>query len=643
MEPINTPPNLFMIPAGWTEGVLYDKGGDSPPVWWSAPPTFEDVGFWKFDGTPVAYPHTIIYTGANALPVGQAVFNWTIEEASSIPFWFIYRFSATGAWTIMPFSGSPGDTGEFAVFLPGGLDLGQNPPFDDADDPQPPYFEWGVLNTTVFPDGSLPAAFEAVLLLHCDGDSASTDFIDSSLNKFTVTPSGGADITDTNPKFGSGALNLEATTTDAGDYISVPIVPGGLLDILSGDGDFTIEFWVNSEFTNGVILDYGDSHGSFGNPGNDQGVYFQMGSQVVVNTSIPGWAELASAASTLLAGEWNHVALVRFNSVVKVYVNGSATGGTMANDWTDFTLGSTNPSFFTVGWSQNVDSAVSPSTFDEIRVSNIAQYTANFTPTGPFEEPIDLVWEEGQVNVSVYSDQFNCECDSDNSTYATLAELRLRMMYRLGYAAMANTPPPGMVGLLNEFLQDAQRLLYRSYKELRTERFFKWTMGIGQRYYGIYNNEDGCLRKLDPYKVTWVGFQDLNLAWYPLIKGIDPVLYTRAQITVGWPSNYEIRSCIEIFPAPRANYTLFVRGHFGLDPFTDDADRTTIDDEAVFLMALGNAKAHYKQQDSGQVLSQALGYVRNLVAGSHLTARYIPRTEVQRPMTPPLFLPLLNK
>lgn len=635
-----------MIPANWTEGVLYDKGGDSPPTWWSPPPTFEDKGFWKFNGTPVAYPHTIIYTGANALPVGQAVFNWTITESSTIPFWFIYRFSANGAWQIYPFTGSPGDTGEFAVFLPGGLDLGENPPFDDADDPQPPYFEWGVLNTTVFPDGSLPVAFEAVLLLHCDGTDGSTDFIDSSLNHFTVTAAGSppAAISTASPKFGTGALNLTSTATDDGQYISIPIVPGGPLDILSGDGDFTIEFWVNSVFTNGVWFDYGDSHGSFGNPGNDQGIYGEITtSHVAINTSIPGWANLASATSVVNVSAWNHVALVRFNGVTTVYVNGSSSGGTTASDWTGFTLSNDHPSFFTLGWSQNVSSAIAASMFDEIRVSDIAQYTANFTPAGPFEDPVDPVWEEGEVDVSVYSDQFNCECDSDNSTYATLAELRKRMMLRLGYAAMANNPPPGMADLLDEFLADAQRLLYRSYKELRTERFFKWTMGIGQRYYGIQNNEDGCLRKLDPYKVTWVGFQDLNLAWYPLVKGIDPVLYTRAQITVGWPSNYEIRSCIEIFPAPRANYTLFVRGHFGLDPFTDDEDRTTIDDEAVFLMALGNAKAHYKQQDSAQVLSQALGYVRDLVAGSHLTARYIPRTEVQRPMTPPLFLPLLNK
>lgn len=236
--------------------------------------------------------------------------------------------------------------------------------------------------------------------------------------------------------------------------------------------------------------------------------------------------------------------------------------------------------------------------------------------------------------------EFNCECEA-TSSFATLAALRTRMMIRLGYANQASNPPPGMVALLNEFLQDAQRTLYKAPTgALRTERFFKWTMTPGLRYYGIGNAEGACTKQLDEHKITWVGFQDLNLAWYPLAQGIPPELYTRVGLTVGYPSRYEIRSCIEIFPAPRAAYTLWIKGHFGLDPFAADGDQTTIDDELVFLVALGNAKAHYGQKDTNTVLTQAADYRRRLVAGSHATARYVPKGWSPAPMTPPHFLPL---
>lgn len=247
------------------------------------------------------------------------------------------------------------------------------------------------------------------------------------------------------------------------------------------------------------------------------------------------------------------------------------------------------------------------------------------------------------TTISCFSEQnFNCDCQSwPNDAFETLATLRGWMMNRLGFAAVSANPPPGMTPLINGFLQDAQKQLWKNHKELHTERFFSWTMVPGERFYGISDDNAECSgQPLDPYKVTWVGFQDLNLAWYTLVEGIDPVLYTRATITLGWPTRYEIRSCIEIFPAPRASYTLWVKGHFGLQPFAADTDTTTIDSHGVFLLALANAKAHYGQPDAANVLQQATNYMERIVAGAHGTRRYVPRTRIEEPMTPPRFLPL---
>lgn len=234
---------------------------------------------------------------------------------------------------------------------------------------------------------------------------------------------------------------------------------------------------------------------------------------------------------------------------------------------------------------------------------------------------------------------FNCDCES-TSTYETLLQLRTRMMVRLGFAVQAATPPPGMATLLDDFLRSTQKTLYRKNPVLRTERFYRWTMVPGQRYYGLDASEGVCGAVLNPYKVTWVGFEDLNKAWYRMDDGIPPEFYTRANINFGWPTRYEIRSCIEIFPAPQAAYTLWIKGDFGVDPLVADTDRFTLDDKMVFLLALGNMKAHYGQKDAQIVLTQAANYVRSIVAGSHGTKRYVPRSETANPLTPPRFLPL---
>jgi hypothetical protein len=250
---------------------------------------------------------------------------------------------------------------------------------------------------------------------------------------------------------------------------------------------------------------------------------------------------------------------------------------------------------------------------------------------------------------------FNCDC-TQVLAYSTASELIERMLFRLGYAAVADNPPPGMFELLFGFLRDAQVQLSKMPKfSVQMERFFSWTMEPGGRYYSLHPdltpdeavgdtnyNAANCNLLLDPNHVTWVGFEDLNGAWYKLTKGIDPLMYTRAQISNGWPTNFEVRGCIEIFPAPQAAYTLWVRGQFGLAPFEHDSSdpQTTLDDEAVYLLGLAMAKAHYGQRDAQSIMTQAQSYIRNLVAGSHQTGRYIPRSRPGGVLTPPHFLPL---
>ena len=216
---------------------------------------------------------------------------------------------------------------------------------------------------------------------------------------------------------------------------------------------------------------------------------------------------------------------------------------------------------------------------------------------------------------------YNCECDDDYPS-STLLQMRTRLLARLGMAAMP-TGLPGMTELLNDFLTQAQELLYRRYDVFRTERFFTWNMVAGTRFYDLLNNRDFCTKKLDPRKVTWVGISQDEENWRPLACGIDPTRYTSQGDAI--PTHYEIRQCIEVWPAPSdATWMLRVKGHFGLLPFAADTDTTTIDPEAILLLALANAKAHYGQPDAGNYAQQLNTYIGDLVAGSHMTRRYIP-------------------
>ena len=231
------------------------------------------------------------------------------------------------------------------------------------------------------------------------------------------------------------------------------------------------------------------------------------------------------------------------------------------------------------------------------------------------------------MTLPVLPSDVNCACADDTSGNRTLLDMRSDLMARLGYGAQAANPPPGMAALLDSFLRGAQESLYRRYDVLRTERFFSWPLTVGVRKYDLPANAEQtdpqpCTKKLDPRKLTWVGIERDGV-WVALAQGIAPETYSYG--VTGWPQRYEIRQCIEIWPVPEATIgKLIIKGRFGLEAFTLDADRVTIDSEPVFLLALANAKAHYRQPDANNYVAQLETMLQNLVAGSHGTARYVP-------------------
>ena len=274
--------------------------------------------------------------------------------------------------------------------------------------------------------------------------------------------------------------------------------------------------------------------------------------------------------------------------------------------------------------------AFSPSPATITSPGSFIDYACTLSTT---EQEYDDISFEFLVEVfEADSVSYNCECDDEYPT-KTLAQMREYLMIRLGWGAMVSTPLPGVAVTLNSFLRDAQEQIYRQYKVFRLERFFTWPLLTGVRFYDLPDNEDVCTKKLDPRMITWVGISEGDNFWRQLVCGIKPEFYY-GDIS-SWPTHYEIRQCIEVWPPPSSDdWKLRIKGYFGLLPLEVDTDVNTIDYEAIQLFALANAKAHYGQPDAANYMGQYRDYIGAVTAGSHHTRRYVPNTEQSYP--PPM-------
>lgn len=246
---------------------------------------------------------------------------------------------------------------------------------------------------------------------------------------------------------------------------------------------------------------------------------------------------------------------------------------------------------------------------------------ATLTPSDPLNAPMALNGGSSDYNRSLCYDS---PVDYDNGRFTdpraqTLAELKTRLLVRLGYSAQAANPPPGMTELLGDFINSANLELYERYPIMRLQRWWTWQTQPGQRFYDVPVD---CADYLDVRHVSQAWLQD-DQAWSPLVAGISPALYNETAQSL--PQYYELRASIELWPAPdKATYLVHLKGQAGASIMVNDADMTAVDSHAVFLHALAAAKAHYLQQDAQRYDRQLEIYIGMLNAGSHYTKRYIP-------------------
>jgi len=204
------------------------------------------------------------------------------------------------------------------------------------------------------------------------GTPGLTEFTDSSSNTHTVTAVGDAKHQLAVKKIGTSSLSL-----GGGDYFTAPSSSAWVFS-----GDFAIETWINKTVNNGgdnaLMFAYGGDQGGWGTigwifrlNGSDQ-ISFQQ------NNGSGGAGFTLNGSTALSNNTWHHVAIVKSGTSYKLYLNGTEDGSTTGSNPVQ-NLGHR----LTIG-ADYVDTAstrLKPSYMDEIRISDSARYTANFTPS----------------------------------------------------------------------------------------------------------------------------------------------------------------------------------------------------------------------------------------------------------------------
>ena len=189
-------------------------------------------------------------------------------------------------------------------------------------------------------------------------------FADASTNNFPITNNGGVKPSLNTPVTGGGSQYFSGSS-----YLTVT----GSNAVPTGSGNYTVEGWINLSSvssaqillagtgSNAFFLRIGTSYGSAANGLN-------IGRNLV--------ADCEYCSYTFATNTWYHVAVTRASGVVYFFVNGvqqttlgSGTSGYSFASVSSNTVGNTYSAEWCYGY------------FSNLRVTNTAIYTSNFTPS----------------------------------------------------------------------------------------------------------------------------------------------------------------------------------------------------------------------------------------------------------------------
>lgn len=197
----------------------------------------------------------------------------------------------------------------------------------------------------------------------------------------TFTAGGSAQIDTSDKKFGSGSGQFIQATSDW-------IKAAAHSDWNFGTGNFTIECWFNPSYNGFDILF------SIGRDSTYRGLLF--GFESVNHYPSLWWSNDGAnwdinnttfASSAPSQASWHHVAIVRDGNTIHCYIDGTEQGsGQDISSFNSLYFDASN-SDLVIGAAENDDGSAgsffngAAGDIDEFRLSNIARYTGNFTPS----------------------------------------------------------------------------------------------------------------------------------------------------------------------------------------------------------------------------------------------------------------------
>jgi len=208
------------------------------------------------------------------------------------------------------------------------------------------------------PTAPLTTITNTSLLLNCT-NAAIID--NAEMNNLETV--GNAQISTAQSKWDGGSIAFDGT----GDWLQIPPnVPTVL-----GTGDFTIEFWARFSGFYDFITVLCSTRGANG---------FNIGSQALAQIVwYANGAERVRGTTSMLPNTWYHIAFVRYNGVLKGYLNG-VQDGTVYTDSINYSTPVIRIGNLETGGEEF------NGFMDDLRITRgYARYTANFTPpTAPF-------------------------------------------------------------------------------------------------------------------------------------------------------------------------------------------------------------------------------------------------------------------
>jgi len=242
------------------------------------------------------------------------------------------------------------------------------------------------------------------LLLQADGTGSGSQnqtFLDGSTNNFFITRNGNTTQGSFSPF--SQAPGYWGNYMTSG-YLTTAANAGFALS-----GDFTVECWV---YSGDSSLDSSTRRRIFHTGGGDVAASLQLllgtsaGNSAVVSVLNNGW--LIDGTINVVTNSWNHVAVTRSGTSLKLFVNG-AQSGTTATTSQSFNSGTSNTVYIGANSSGN---GIWQGYISNLRVIvGTAIYTAPFTPpTTPF-----ATGTTNQQLLVCYNNNFN---DANTATTA---------------------------------------------------------------------------------------------------------------------------------------------------------------------------------------------------------------------------------